>query len=102
MAWSRVRVDSEGQRRHTGYYRDPEGKTRSAGTFPSQRAALRAAQRCDARVEEGSWLNRQAGRITFRRYVEDVWWPSRHLEASTKAGYRSFPAWILTAPLGRF
>lgn len=90
MAWSRVRVDSDGQRRHTGYYRDPEGKTRSAGTFPSQRAALRAAQRCDARVEDGSWLNRQAGRITFRRYVEDVWWPSRHLEASTKAGYRSY------------
>lgn len=90
MAWSRVRVASDGQRRHTGYYRDPEGKTRSAGTFPSQRAALRAAQRCDARVEDGSWLNRQAGRITFRRYVEEVWWPSRHLEASTKAGYRSY------------
>lgn len=90
MAWSRERVDSDGQRRHTGYYRDPEGRTRSAGTYTAERAALRAAQRHDAKVEDGTWLDRQAGKITLRRYVEDVWWPSRHLEASTKAGYRSY------------
>ncbi|PZS25963.1 MAG: site-specific integrase [Pseudonocardiales bacterium] len=90
MAWSRKRVDSDGQRRHTGYYRDPAGKTRSAGTFTSERAALRAAQRHEVKVEDGTWYDRQAGRVTFRRYVEEQWWPSRHLEASTKAGYRSY------------
>lgn len=90
MAWSRGRVDSEGQRRHTGYYRDPAGKTRSAGTFTSERAALRAAQRHEGKVEDGTWFDRQAGRVTFRRYVEDSWWPSRHLEATTRAGYRSY------------
>ena len=28
--------------------------------------------------------------MTFRDYVEQTWWPSRHLEVSTKAGYRSY------------
>jgi integrase len=40
-------------------------------------------------VEDGSWLDRNAGRVTFRQYVEQVWWPSRHLEVSTRAGYRA-------------
>jgi len=30
------------------------------------------------------------GRITFRDYVENVWLPSRHVEVSTLAGYRSY------------
>ena len=90
MAWTRVRVTSEGQRRHIGYYRDPAGATRSAGTFSNERAALRAGQRAEGKVEDGSWYDRQAGRVTFRSYVEDSWWPSRHLEVTTKAGYRSY------------
>lgn len=90
MAWSRARSDATGHRRFTGYYRDPSGKTRSAGTFATERAALRAAARNEVKVEDGAWFDRRAGRVTFRRYVEDTWWPSRHLEASTKAGYRSY------------
>lgn len=90
MAWSRMRPDAEGQQRYTGYYRDPAGLTRSAGTFSSSRSALRAAQRLEAKVEDGTWIDRNAGRTTFREYVEEVWWPSRHLEASTRAGYRSY------------
>jgi integrase len=43
----------------------------------------------ETRVEDGSWIDRKAGRITFRDYVENVWWPSRHLEVSTMAGYRA-------------
>lgn len=90
MAWIRTRPGAEGRSRHTGYYRDPAGLTRSAGTYGSARAALREAQRLEARVETGTWYDRQAGRATFRRYVEDVWWPSRHLEVTTRAGYRSY------------
>lgn len=90
MAWTRVRVTSDGQRRHIGYYRDPAGQTRSAGTFSNERAALRAGQRAEGKVEDGSWYDRQAGRVTFRAYVEEIWWPSRHLEVTTKAGYRSY------------
>lgn len=48
-----------------------------------------AGRRAESKVEDGSWLDRTAGRITFEDYVEGVWWPSRHLEVSTRAGYRS-------------
>jgi hypothetical protein len=34
-------------------------------------------------------VDRTAGRITFTAYVEQHRWPSRHLEVSTRAGYRS-------------
>lgn len=90
MPWSRARRGGDGVVRHTGYYRDPAGRTRSAGTFASERAALKAARRAEGKVEDGSWIDRTAGRITFTEYVEEVWWPSRHLEVSTRAGYRSY------------
>jgi len=63
-----IRVTSDGQRRHIGYYRDPAGNTRSAGTFTNQRTALRAGQRAEGKVEDGSWIDRQAGRVTFRAW----------------------------------
>ena len=90
MPWSRARRGGDGVVRHTGYYRDPAGRTRSAGTFGSGRAAHKAARQAEGKVEDGSWIDRRAGRVTFADYVERVWWPSRHLEASTRAGYRSY------------
>jgi integrase len=44
----------------------------------------------ESSVEAGAWINPAAGRITFRRYVEEVWLPSRHVEISTLAAYRSY------------
>lgn len=85
----RKRVREDGTR-YTALYRDPSGRQRSAGTFASQRAAERAGRRAEGKVDEGAWLDRSAGRITFRKYVEEVWWPSRHLEVTTKAGYRYY------------
>ena len=29
-------------------------------------------------------------KVTFEDYVEHAWWPSRHLEVSTRAAYRSY------------
>jgi len=89
MAWSRVRIASDGSSHFTGYYRSPEGRTKSAGTFPSKRAALRAAGKLEHKVVDGSWINPASGQITFRQYVEDVWLPSRHLELSTRQAYSS-------------
>ena len=63
---------------------------RSAGTFPSRRAALRAAQREEQAVREGRWWDRSLGDITFETYVENSWLPSKHLEATTRAAYRSY------------
>jgi integrase len=89
MAWVRKRVTRDGVPRYLAGYRDPTGRHRSAGVFPTHRDALRAATQAEVKVGEGAWLDPRAGRIIFRNYVEQVWWPSLHLEVSTKAAYRS-------------
>ena len=89
MAWVRKHIAAGGAETFRGYYRDPDGRTRSAGTFPSTRAALRAANREEVKVGDGTWLDGKLGKITFRDFVENVWFPSRHLEATTHVSYRS-------------
>ena len=49
MAWIKTRVTDDGDTRFVACYRDPEGRQRSAGTYPSRRAAERAAHREEAR-----------------------------------------------------
>ena len=88
MAYA-FRRDNQGSPAFTGVYEGPDGRRRSAGTFPSKRAAQRAAHREEQLVEEGRWRDRSLGATTFATYVETVWFPSKHIEASTRAGYRS-------------
>src|SRR5665648_586713 len=85
----RVRQRTRGPM-YTALYRDPTGKQRSAGTFTSERAALRAGRRAESTVETGGWIDQASGRVTFRDYVENIWLPSQHVEVSTMAGYRSY------------
>jgi integrase len=89
MPWVERRVISSGVVRYKAIYRDPAGRKRSAGMFTSKTAASKAAHAADGAIDHGSWIEPKNGRITFTRYVEDAWWPSRHLEVSTKAAYRS-------------
>lgn len=58
---------------YTALYRDPSGRQRSAGTFTSGRAAIRAARRAESSIETGTWISAAAGRTTFREYVETTW-----------------------------
>jgi hypothetical protein len=50
---------------------------------------LRAAQREEQLVLDGRWRDRRLGEMPFADFVEKVWLPSKHLELSTRAGYRS-------------
>lgn len=89
MAWVIERHGSKG----VGYmacYRDPKGTQRSAGTFPTRRAAHRAATREELKVNDGQWHDATLGKVTFKTYVDTVWLPSRHIEASTLAAYQSY------------
>lgn len=88
MAWV---VERSGVRGTTfkGCFRDPDGRERSAGSYRSRREAMRAANREEQQVLAGSWHDASLGAVTFRTYVEQVWLPSKHLEPSTRAGYRS-------------
>ena len=89
MAWVKPRTTSDGAKRWVACYRDPEGRQRSAGTFPSKRAAQRAANREEQRVLAGSWRDHSLGEVRFREYVETEWLPSKHIEPTTMAAYRS-------------
>ena len=90
MAYAKRRVTNDGRVRYTGVYVDPTGRDRSAGTFDSKRVAERAARGAENAIIEGRWIDPTDGKITFRRYVEEQWWPSRHLELHSKAAYRSY------------
>jgi hypothetical protein len=90
MAWVKERVTDDGDKRFVACYRDPEGRQRSAGTYPSRRAAERAANREEAKVREGSWHDHSRGQVTFADYVATVWLPAKQVEASTLAAYRSY------------
>lgn len=79
MGWVTKRKATDGTWRYLAVYRDPAGRKRSAGSFTSHRDALRAATQAEVKVGEGTWIDRQAGKITFQEYVETVWWPSLHL-----------------------
>jgi len=90
MAWIKERITDDGDKRFVACYRDPEGRQRSAGTFSSRRAAERAANREEAKVREGAWHDHSRGEVTFAEYVETVWLPSKQVETSTLAAYRSY------------
>jgi integrase len=90
VAWIKTRVTGDGDTRFVACYRDPEGRQRSAGTYSSRRAAERAANREEAKVRDGAWHDHSRGQVTFAEYVETVWLPSKHVETSTLAAYRSY------------
>jgi integrase len=90
VAWVYAKTNQGGVTRFQAMYRDPAGRKRSAGTFSTEKAALRAAVKAQGKVEDGTWFDRSAGRISFADYVENVWWPSLHLELSTRAAYRCY------------
>jgi len=90
MAWIKERVTDGGDKRFVACYRDPEGRTRSAGTYSSRRAAERAGNREEAKVREGVCHDHSRGEVTFAEYVETVWLPSKQVETSTLAAYRSY------------
>lgn len=90
MAWVKERITDDGDKRFAACYRDPEGRQRSAGTFSSRRAAERAANREEAKVREGAWHDHSRGQVRFAEYVETVWLPSKQVETSTLAAYRSY------------
>jgi len=90
MAWVKVRITDGGDKRFVACYRDPEGRQRSAGTYSSRRAAERAGDREEAKVGQGTWHDHSRGQVTFAEYVETVWLPSKHVETSTLAAYRSY------------
>lgn len=89
MAWAVERKKGDGSLRFLACYRDPDGRVRSAGTFPSRRAAERAGNREEQFVLAGSWHDNSLGAVSFHDFVAKDWLPSKHIEATTRAAYVS-------------
>ncbi|MGH8888302.1 MAG: tyrosine-type recombinase/integrase, partial [Acidothermaceae bacterium] len=81
---SRRRMGADGKARYTALYHDERGRQRSAGSFGTRRDADRAWQAAEATLAAGRPGNPRAGRMTFRSYVEDTWFPNHVLEPSTR------------------
>ena len=86
MGWVAERRSGDGRSRFTAMYRDPYGRTRSAGTFGRERDAIRATQRRDDDADQGTWIDPAAGRNTSKEYAQEVRQHSRHLEVTKRAG----------------
>ena len=79
MAYA-FRRQNKGNPSFTGMYMGPDGNRRSAGTFGSRRAALRAAQREEQLVLEGRWRDRRLGEMPFADF-----WRTSGFPASTSS-----------------
>jgi integrase len=89
MGFARKRTGSDGKVRYLACYRDVKGRVRSAGTFASERLADKAWQRAEAKLAEGRVGDPARGRMTFQRYVEEVWLPNHEVEPTTRQSYTS-------------
>src|SRR5262245_44753043 len=87
MGWLIPRPGRDGKVRYMAAYRDLKGKQRSAGTFDRKRDANRAWQKAEADIAAGKVSDPKRGRQTFRRYVEEEWFPNHIIEATTREGY---------------
>jgi integrase len=87
MGFTRPRPGRNGVTRYQALYNDLKGHRRSAGTFPTEKAADRAWQRAEAKMAEGRMGNPSRGRQRFRRYVEEEWLPNHQMEARTRENY---------------
>ncbi len=87
MGYSQKRKGRDGKPRYTAVYADVRGRRRSAGTFPNRRDAEDAWRRAEAKVGEGRAADPRRGRQSFKRYVEDEWFPNHRLEARARESY---------------
>src|SRR6266851_6318147 len=87
MGFTRPRLGRNGAIRYQALYDDVKGHRRSAGTFPTEKAADKAWQRAEARMAEGRMGNPSRGRQRFRTYVEKEWLPNHQIEARTRESY---------------
>jgi integrase len=83
MASTRLRND-----RHTGLYRDHDGKQRSAGTYATKREALAAARLKEAGITVVGPAQKATNGKTLRDYAPG-WLKAHSIEPRTREVYRS-------------
>ncbi|RAY12298.1 site-specific integrase [Actinomadura craniellae] len=87
MGFSRPRTGKDGKIRYAAVYRDLRGNIRHAGTFATQAQADKAWQKALAKLTLERLPDPGKGRQSFRRYVEEVWFPNHVIELRTRENY---------------
>ncbi len=88
MGYTRKRICIAGTPRYTAYFLDRRGRTRSAGTYPSRKAANAAWQQADALLATGDHRDPGAKQLRFASYVREQWLPNHVIEPTTRQSYR--------------
>jgi integrase len=79
--------DKRGRVRHTGLYKDIRGRWRSAGTYATEKQAMKEAERAELEIESGRIADPKLGKQTFEKYLRDTWMPNHIMEHSTRQNY---------------
>src|SRR5947209_10869613 len=91
MAYAEKKVLKGGKVVYYAVYSGPDGRRRTAGSFPSKREAERAADAQERTILDGNWVDPSQSKMTFRNYVDTYYWATTaHLEVSTRAAYRYY------------
>jgi integrase len=88
VSWTRKRVGIDGRPRYEARYRDAAGRVRGAGTFSSKKQAEAAGAQAELLLAQGRLGGADTGKLSFRRYVDEIWFPNHVLEPSTRESYR--------------
>ncbi len=88
MGWVKVRTGQDGSPRYTATYRDVRSAERSAGTYRTEREAVRAWHRAEEALSLGRVGDPKRSRQTLSYYAETVWFPNHLIEATTREKYR--------------
>ena len=91
MAYAEKKVLKGGKTVYYAVYTGPDGRRRTAGSFPTKRDAERAADTQERTIVDGNWVDPSQSKMTFRDYVDTHYWPTTvHLEVSTRAAYHYY------------
>jgi integrase len=84
----KTRARRDGKAQYTAVYRDLRGAERSAGTYRTEREAIKAWHRAEGDLSSGRAGDPKRGRLTLRQYAETEWLPNHMVEATTRENYR--------------
>ncbi len=87
MGWVKKRKGLDGETQFMAVYRDLNGNERSAGTYSTEKRAIREWHKAEELVLSGKAADPGLGKQTLRHYVETTWLANHVIELSTRENY---------------
>ncbi|MEU6246023.1 tyrosine-type recombinase/integrase [Glycomyces sp. NPDC047010] len=87
MGWSVPHVSKKGRTTYRAYFRDMRGETVYEGTYATEKESDKAWQAAEARIADGRIVDAKGGRVKFKDYVLETWFPNHVIEQSSADDY---------------